>query len=343
MDHLLQGHTGRVRCFAFSPNGKLLASGGADRQALLWDVRVGEQQGPPLRHKHTVRALAWTPDGKTLAAASWGEGYDAAIKLWDPATGRERQTLPWEDKTGTPSKADVRGVAFSPNGRLLASGGGPLRIWDLSKQDEPSIREWQEVFPSYLYGVAFSPDGKVVAAGCHDGFSENVRVWGVKDTGDPSLLQGDDRKVSRAHSDVLAVVAFAAGGKLLVRVTSNGIGALKNSASLKVWEEDARCSRYTLRDTYEIPGGKVFALASAADGQLRVAVAQGPRAPGDFPGFGKEPSRTEVQVWDGATQKVMSFETGHKGNITALAFSPDGSRLVTGSDDQTAKLWDLSR
>jgi serine/threonine protein kinase len=343
MVHLLRGHTGNVRCFAFSPDGKLLASGGDDNQALLWDVPSGEQHGPPLRHKFPVRALAWTSDGKTLASGSWGEAYNAAIKLWDPATGQERQTLPWENKTGTPSKAEVRGVAFSPSGKLLASGGGPLRIWDLGKEDgKPSVREWQQTLPSYLYGVAFSPDGKVVAAGCHER-GDSVRVWSVDEAGDPSVLRGNERAFGLAHSDVFGVVAFVAEGKLLVRVTSNGRGAGKSTASVKVWAVDAQRRRYTLRDTYEIPGGGVFALASAADGQLRVAVAEGPPAFGGFPGFGKEPSRTEVKLWDGATQKVMSFETGHKNSITSLAFSPDGSRLVTGSEDQTARLWELTR
>src|SRR5262249_34359417 len=96
---------------------------------------------------------------------------------------------------------------------------------------------------------------------------------------------------------------------------------------------------YNLQDTHKIPGGSVFALAATSDGgRLRVAVAQGEgrRA------FNKDPEPGDVAIWDSATQKVVRFDPGHKKPITALAFSPDATRLVTGSADQTARLGDLT-
>jgi eukaryotic-like serine/threonine-protein kinase len=341
--HELAAHTGKVRCLAFSADGRRLASGGDDNRVFLWDVGSGQQQGPGLAHKHPVRALAWSPDGKRLASASQG-GAEAAVRLWEPGAAGGPKELTWQDRRGTPMRADVRALAFSPDGNLLASGGGPLRVWDLRKEGKPAEREWQETFPSYLYGVTFSPDGQLVAAGSHE-MGDSVRVWEVDRPGEPILLRGNERAFGLSHSDVFGVVAFAAGGKLFVRVTSNGQGAGMNTGSVLVWEFGPG-PRFRLRDKHQVPGGAVYALASAADGGLRVAVAEGPAAfLGGFPGAGppgKSPPR-EVKLWDGATQKVQAFETGHKGSITALAFSPDGRRLATGSEDQTVKVWDLTR
>src|SRR6185437_2992488 len=183
-------------------------------------------------------------------------------------------------------------------------------------------------------------DGKMVAGGCHVGGDE-VRVWQVDSKEEPILLQGNKQTFGLSHSDVRAVIAYAAGGKLLVRVTSDGRpGFQEPTATVMLWDVDPAKQELTLRDSFKIPGGGVYALASAADGHLRVAVAEG--NPGLGRRIGVEPAPGQVQLWDGATGKVRVFETGHKQNIMALAFSPDGTRLATGSEDQTAKLWNLS-
>jgi serine/threonine-protein kinase len=345
--HELHGHTGKIRCLAFSPDGRWLASGGDDNIAILWDIQSGEQRSPALTHPHPVRALAWSADGKRLASSSSGDAFDAAIKLWDPSDLGQGPTWTWEDKMGIPSLAKIHSLAFSPDGERLALGSNPLRIWNLTKKDEPSQREWQKITPSYIYGVAFSPDGKMVAVGCHEQ-GDSVRVWDPDVPGDPIVLRGNERPFGLSHTDVSAVVAFTGGGKLFVRVTSDGLGAglRSNTAGVWVWKVDAPKRKFELRDTYSIPGGSVFALAGAADGRLRVAVAEGPSPfPGPL-GFNqgmKPPPPGEVKVWDQAAAKTPAFDSGHKKMITALALSPDGRLLATGSEDQAIKLWDLSR
>src|ERR1019366_7595638 len=119
---------------AFSPDGKTLASGGADAAGksgrtgppdgdiVLWDVATGKPKAVLKGHAHTVFTLAFSPDGKTLASGSG----DNTVKLWDVATCNNTATL--EGHT-----AFVKTVAFSPGGKMLASGSNDktIKLWEL--------------------------------------------------------------------------------------------------------------------------------------------------------------------------------------------------------------------
>jgi WD40 repeat protein len=91
---------------AFSPDGRLLASGSADNTIKLWDVATGSEVRTLTGHTDDVNSVAFSPDGRLLASGPWDKtGWDKTIKLWDVATGSEVRTL-----TGHTRQCLVRGV-----------------------------------------------------------------------------------------------------------------------------------------------------------------------------------------------------------------------------------------
>jgi len=147
---------------------------------LLWDPATRRPVGAPLHAsaQYGVYGVAFSPDGKLLASADG----DGTVRLWDPATRRPVATIqtgtgPNAAQTGTGPNAAVYWVAFSPNGKLLASadGDGTVRLWNPAT-GQPVGAPLHASALNSVYGVAFSPDGKLLASVGGDG---TVRLWHV--------------------------------------------------------------------------------------------------------------------------------------------------------------------
>jgi RNA polymerase sigma factor (sigma-70 family) len=290
----------QVGALAFSPTSNALASGSGDGALALWNpasaTKLWENKQPG-----EVRALAFAPDGKTLAVGGgpeygWfhGRQNDPFLVLLDADTGKDSRPL-------AIARDSVASVGFSKDGKVLAAGlGGALRFWDGTTGKERSVVAGHE---NWISAVAVSEDGQVAVTAGGDGL---VILW--------DLATGKEKQRLKGHLGEVRGGAFVPGGKLLASASTD--------QTVRLWD---LATGKEVRVFHASPGGFVYALAVSQDGKMLAA--------GDY-------LNGSLHVWNLATGQLMhkmvvTEQSGH--GIMRLAFSPDGKVLVVGETVLNAK------
>ncbi|MEU3724509.1 hypothetical protein [Streptomyces sp. NPDC031705] len=205
-------HGKAVTALAYRPDGRQLATAGADGTARLWQTH-GTGRPTPVAvlpgHPADLRAVAYRPDGRTLATAGAGGG----VHLWDVG-GPARQ--PAEEARLTGHRDTVRAVAFSPDGRVLATAGedATVRLTDVSDRTRPAALAVVSGHDTTVFSVAFGPDGRTLASA--GGGRAPVRLWDVGDPRRPAPVA-----TLTGHTDVVGAVAFSPDGRTLASASDD--------------------------------------------------------------------------------------------------------------------------
>jgi len=264
--------TGGVSAVAFSPDGKLLAAGGADgagrftdaaTAVRLLDAATGEELRVLRGHRQRVTALVFTPDGKAVISGS----HDGTVRLWDVAGGNELAQFDTEEYS-------VLTLALSPDGRKVALGGqlvgrpghAPLFFWDVAAhkaipRKPPRHGDVVSDHGTALTALAYSPDGKYLVSAGMDGA---VVLW---DAGTGEQIRSYQRSVGFVWS-VRALAFSPDGGTLAVGCIDGTIHSWEVGTGKplrRYFERDARGIAEEVRTLAFSPDGTVLASGGADD------------------------------------------------------------------------------
>jgi WD40 repeat protein len=311
-------HDGFVLAVAFSPNGEVVATGSEDQYVRFWMSESGMPIGKPLRHRDPIMAVSFAPNGKLIITGS----NDGTARLWRVDTTPQAAAVIRHDDF-------ISAVGLSLDRTLLVTSGtdGTTRLWrtDSEKPIEILLR-----YDKRVYAAAFSPDGRLLVTGSDDKtarlwntetgmpigepFRHKGTVWAVDFSPDGNLLlTGSDDKTARlwqkdtgmpigspmAHEERVEALAFSLDGALAATADQGG--------AVQLWST-ATGSRIHQLKTNE---GPVSAVAFSHDSKFLLTAG----------------SSRSLRVWQLANEQELGY-TQFEDWITAIAFSPDGQRIM---------------
>lgn len=349
---------------AFSPNGRLLASGCSDGSVRLWNAtaqkeglggKIGQYM-PTLKlkgHKERVNILAFSPDGKTLLSGS----DDGTIRAWDTTTGRQIYTCPGH-------MVGIRSIAVSEQTNILTSSDSyptQVRLWDIKNGHQLSASYF-----GFTPSETISPNATTIAL--DDISDRNLRLWDIQNRRYRIYLKGHGyTSESLLHTEI----AFSKDEEMLATSPSRGtigeihlwdIGSQSNSIfSRYLFNAKTIRPKHTLKGHRGVARSLVFSpdgkiLASGGDGDKinlwdletlnihqKLAVDRNYTRSIAFSTDGKilaSRGAEKIICWEAATGKQISTWSGSS-TFMAIHFSPDDRILVSGNSNGEVELWDV--
>lgn len=360
----LTGHTTWVSTLKFSPDGKLLITASCDRSAYLWDTTTWQELYRWQGYSNWNESVVFHPNGTKLLTGS----QDGIIREWDVQTQTMLQQF-------TGHQLCIWSIDYSPDGRLIVSGSGDstVKLWDAETGELVKTLSAQQ---GDVWKVQFSPDGQLIAGVGLDNIG--VYLWSV--TGELLTTLIGHTNVVRSlsfspDSQVLATASFDGYWRLWDVQTGNMLGCYAGHTNW-VWDitfsPDGRflatCSADLTVRLWACPVGVASPLAirsrrEAETGNLLQTftghthevhtVKFSPN--GQY--LASSSSDRTIKIWEIETGKI-SQTLGHlvggasllgqtlglrnENRVLSIGYSPDGKILVSGSGDETIKLWDLT-
>jgi len=355
----LKGHTALVGLADFMPDGKQIFTASRDESFRIWDAETGKELLKLVPRIGAFWQDAFSPDKKKFVTHDY---RNKAVRIWDTESGEELQTL------GEGEPVDVVSVAFSPDGKkIITSSMGEmnaLRIWDAETGKELQRLEVSGTRTNWGY---FSQDGKKIATTWED---KTARIWDVESGKELHTITGHDNfggiafspdgtKIVTANNDVIEdggdirIVSFfriwnVESGKELHQFTerSGSVGSIVFSPDGKKIATTVGDSSTRIRDAESgevlqtlagvedfiafSPDGKIIASAGAEHTVIIWEVESGKELHKLQLGENRHAVATDSVVIDLNNPKVR-----------VITFSPDGTKIVTASDNGSVRVWAL--
>lgn len=303
-------HGDTVWALAWSPDGSIIASAGADGKVRLWENNSKKLFSVLEAEGGGINALAWSPNGRLLASGH----DDGTIHIWGRGEYGEKSII-------RNFNGGILALAWSPDGSLLASTGadGAIKLWEIATIKQRFVLKKHT---GIVYALAWSPDGKLLASGGKD---TTIRIWDPSTGGQHAIFEDLDLKkyiqgMKMSSSQNLSLffpVVFALAWSSDGRILASG-----SRANVRIW------NLVTGKPEDEINFAGEGGVTSLVwqPGELLLAVGVG---------------RGQIWLWHQIVKKAVPFPIGHQNEVRALTWSPDGKILATGDKDGVIHLWDV--
>jgi WD40 repeat protein len=326
LHRLKDGDSGAVYSALFSPDGTRVVAAYDDKKVRIWEASTGGLLREWTAHGESVYFAAYSPDGTRIVTAS----KDKTARIWDAQTGGLLGKLSGHNDA-------VYSAAYSPDGTSIvtASEDKIVRVWDANTRK----KRFELLCSEPVHAAAFSPDGKRIVTASYDNIAT---IWDAKTGAVLVELKG--------HNQVVNFAAFSPDGTRVVTASDDKTARIWDTDAPKVilsdkhWVNSAAFSPDGTRIVTASRGGTVRILDAdsgeqypielkKAGGEGQVAErhqrgaasdGQGPLCPGSVSSDGLAP-----------TQSASA-----NSNVYSVAYSPDGSRIVTASEDNMARIWE---